>query len=166
MEYIESTSQNTFYPFQNKHQNHQHIQSVRMLCALKNKNLVSYEMGQGNQRPQISTNYAHSIYSISLLQTPEPYVGRVIRVLSLKIRRRSGLKFLRPILLANFIQGLKIFIRLLLLLRNLKLRSGEIFAIDEKRLSVDVVVAVGGQPSVLGFFSFSFSSSVVNVIKL
>ena len=29
---------NTFYPFQNKHQIHRHLQSVKMLCTYKNKN--------------------------------------------------------------------------------------------------------------------------------
>ena len=33
MEYIERPSYNTFYPFQNKHQIHQHLQSVKMVCA-------------------------------------------------------------------------------------------------------------------------------------
>ena len=69
MEYIESSSQNTFYPFQNKHQNHQHLQSFRMLCALKkSKHSKSNEMGQANLRPQISTNDVYSIYSISLIE--------------------------------------------------------------------------------------------------
>ena len=36
---------NTFYPFQNKHQIHAYLQSVKMLCALENLNLVSHEMG-------------------------------------------------------------------------------------------------------------------------
>ena len=44
MEYIERTSFNTFYPFQNKHQIHWHLQSVKMLCAFKNQNLVCHEM--------------------------------------------------------------------------------------------------------------------------
>ena len=35
MEYIEPVSYNTLYPFQNKHQIHQHLQSVQMLCASK-----------------------------------------------------------------------------------------------------------------------------------
>ena len=67
--YIESASQNTFYPFQNKHQNHWHFWSVRMLCAFKNPHIVTYEMGQANKRTYISTNDVRSIYSISLLQT-------------------------------------------------------------------------------------------------
>ena len=33
MEYKERSSYNTFYPFENKHQIHLHIQSVQMLCA-------------------------------------------------------------------------------------------------------------------------------------
>ena len=33
MEYIECSSYNTFYPFQNKHQIYQHVQTVKMLCA-------------------------------------------------------------------------------------------------------------------------------------
>ena len=45
IEYIERASYNTFYPFQNKHQIHQHLESVRKLCAFKNQNLVSNEMG-------------------------------------------------------------------------------------------------------------------------
>ena len=43
MEYIEHASCNTFYPFQNKHQIHRHIQSVKV-CAFKNQNLVCHEM--------------------------------------------------------------------------------------------------------------------------
>ena len=46
MEYIESSYYNTFYPFQNKHQIHWHLQSVNMLSAFKNQN---HEMGQANQ---------------------------------------------------------------------------------------------------------------------
>ena len=37
---IERVSQSTFYPFQNKHQNLRHLQSIRMLCTLKNLNIV------------------------------------------------------------------------------------------------------------------------------
>jgi len=33
--YIERTSYNANYPFQNKHQVYQYLQSVRMLCAFK-----------------------------------------------------------------------------------------------------------------------------------
>ena len=33
MEYIECSSYTTFYPFQNKHKIHQHIQSFKMVCA-------------------------------------------------------------------------------------------------------------------------------------
>ena len=33
MEYIEHSSYNTFYPFQNKLEIHQHLHSVKMLCA-------------------------------------------------------------------------------------------------------------------------------------
>ena len=41
MEYIEQTSGNTFYPFQNKfHQIHQHRQIVKILRPLKNQNIV------------------------------------------------------------------------------------------------------------------------------
>ena len=37
---------NTFYPFQNKHQIQQHLQSVKMLCAFqKTKYSESHEMG-------------------------------------------------------------------------------------------------------------------------
>ena len=35
MEFIECTSYNTFYPFQNKHQIHRNLQSIKMLCAFK-----------------------------------------------------------------------------------------------------------------------------------
>ena len=35
MEYIEHSSYNTFSPFQNKHQIHWHLQSVKVLCAFK-----------------------------------------------------------------------------------------------------------------------------------
>ena len=48
MEYIEQTTYNTFYPFQNNHQIHWHDQSVKMLCAFKIKNLVCIEMGKAN----------------------------------------------------------------------------------------------------------------------
>ena len=41
MEYIEGSYYNTFYPFQNKHQIHRHLQSVQiLLCAFKNQNKV------------------------------------------------------------------------------------------------------------------------------
>ena len=49
MECIESSSYNTFYPFQYKHQIYRYIQSVKMLCA-----------------------YENSIYSISLVQGLRP----------------------------------------------------------------------------------------------
>ena len=46
MEYIECSSYNTFYPFQNKHQIHQNPQSVKMLYAYeKSKHSESHEMG-------------------------------------------------------------------------------------------------------------------------
>ena len=46
MEFIERASYNTFYPFQNKHQTHQHLQSVKMLCAFnKSRYSESHEMG-------------------------------------------------------------------------------------------------------------------------
>ena len=40
MEIIELSCHYTFYPFQNKHQIHLHLQSVKMLCAYKNQNKV------------------------------------------------------------------------------------------------------------------------------
>ena len=39
MEYIESSYYNTFYPFQNKHQIHQNMQTIKM-CGYKNQNKV------------------------------------------------------------------------------------------------------------------------------
>ena len=71
MECIESSSYNTFYPFQYKHQIYRYIQSVKMLCAYE-KHREIHEMGQANQRPQISINDEHSIYSISLVQGLRP----------------------------------------------------------------------------------------------
>ena len=51
MEYIECSSYNTFYPFQNKHQIHQNPQSVKMLYAYeKNQNIVKV-MKWANYRP-------------------------------------------------------------------------------------------------------------------
>ena len=40
MESIESSSYNTFYPFQNKHQIHRHLQSVKMLWVYEKQNIV------------------------------------------------------------------------------------------------------------------------------
>ena len=41
MEYIDCSSYNLFYPFQNKHKIHWHLQSVKKLCAYeKNQNIV------------------------------------------------------------------------------------------------------------------------------
>ena len=66
MEYIECSSYNTFYPFQNKHQIHQNPQSVKMLYAYeKNQNIVKV-MKWANYRPYILINDEHSIYSICL----------------------------------------------------------------------------------------------------
>ena len=46
MENIESSSYNTFYPFQNEHPIHQHLQSVKMLCAYeKSKYSETHKMG-------------------------------------------------------------------------------------------------------------------------
>ena len=42
MEFIEQTSFNTFYPFQNKQQIHRHLQSVRILCAFKKSKFSEY----------------------------------------------------------------------------------------------------------------------------
>ena len=75
MEYIERACQNTFYTLQNKAKivpetNTKTIGIYRVLgcfVLLKNQKLDSYEMGQANQRPQISTNDVRSIYSISLV---------------------------------------------------------------------------------------------------
>ena len=39
MEYIESSYYNTFYPFQNKHQIHQNMHTIKM-CGYKNQNKV------------------------------------------------------------------------------------------------------------------------------
>ena len=48
MESIESSSYNTFYPFQNKHQIHRHIQSAKMLWVYeKTKHCDSHEMWLG-----------------------------------------------------------------------------------------------------------------------
>ena len=36
MECIERKSNNTFYPFKNKRQIHRHLQTIKLLCPLKN----------------------------------------------------------------------------------------------------------------------------------
>ena len=38
MEYLEQASSNFFYPFESKHQIHQFLQIVKILCPLKNEN--------------------------------------------------------------------------------------------------------------------------------
>ena len=45
MEYLERSNYNTFFPFQNNHQIHWHLQSGKMLCAYeKSKQSESREM--------------------------------------------------------------------------------------------------------------------------
>ena len=62
MEHIEGSYYNTFYPFQNKHQTHRHLQSVKMLCAYKNQNKVKILKWAGLTRDQqISLNDERSI---------------------------------------------------------------------------------------------------------
>ena len=68
MEYIECSSYNTCYPFQNKHQIHWHLESVKMLRTFKNQNIVNVmKWGRLTRDQYISINDECSIYSISLI---------------------------------------------------------------------------------------------------
>ena len=71
MEYKVHSYYNAFYPFQNKHQIHLHLQSVKILCAHKNQNKVKIMKWANLARDQyISINDERSIYSISLCKKP------------------------------------------------------------------------------------------------
>ena len=48
MEYIEQASNNTFYPFQNTHQIHWHLQIVKILYPLTKSSSKVERMGEPN----------------------------------------------------------------------------------------------------------------------
>ena len=103
MEYIEQASSNTFYPFQNKHQIHQHLQSVNMSCPVKkSKYCGSHKMGWANWVTHRFLNYVHFLYSISLMSSrswpikvlPRPFhkkLGRFTVKCNLSIEYESNI---------------------------------------------------------------------------
>ena len=77
MECIECSSYNTFYPFQNKHQIHRHLQSVKMLCAhrlVQTECLIRSRIVQFNARvkhTQIENSLSYCVNACDLRRSEQ-----------------------------------------------------------------------------------------------